>query len=586
MVGQALRPSVLPAVGVYLALSTAFCWPLFARPFANGTGDWDQHLFYYASVLRSAAYGQWPFWNPWYCGGNVLWANPQASLVSPLYLLALVMPLTLAMKLNVLGHYLAGCLGMHLVVRRLIGVRSLVVTVYLASLFVFSGAFALHIEAGHTVFLPLFLLPLLVYCFWEAVSGKRRFLILGGVVIGVSILNGGMHVMPLAVTLLGALGVGALAAARALRPFVLAALIVLAGCVYAAPRVVPAWSFIHSASFRDMRPERERDTMSLQMLRASFWDSTQIPHLKFNRSVQLYGWQEYGNYMGWFGASLALASAVWILIYRHRREHWRETSAAAALVIAVLLTAGDFVPAAPASLLRDLPFFESFRIPSRFTMLVPLAGAICAAFAARALELAWAASRWRRAAEIVCIVAVCQLAIVNREHLRGVFTLPADAQSRLFERPTPMVTNEEVTSPGPRAQRTFMLDTMLAGASSLNCYEPLRVRGAAVPGPAAIGGEGDVAVSDQKFSPNRISAAAVVGREPARVVLNQNFAEGWSSNVGVVERYRTGRPSVVLPAGYAGPIAFRFFPPGLWVGLALWVAGIGLSVVAMKYPRR
>src|SRR5262245_32208413 len=83
---------------VYVALSAVFCWPLFAQPLANGSGDWDQHTLYYAAALRNAAFGDLPFWNPWYCGGNVLWANPQASLVSPVYLLALVMPITLAMK--------------------------------------------------------------------------------------------------------------------------------------------------------------------------------------------------------------------------------------------------------------------------------------------------------------------------------------------------------------------------------------------------------------------------------------------------------------------------------------------------------
>ena len=117
-------------LAIYVALSTAFCWPLLTDPAAAGSGDWDQHLFYYASVLRNAAFGQWPLWNPWYCGGNVLWANPQVSLVSPVYLLALVMPLALAMKLNIVGHYVLGFVGMHLLLRRSIGLRSPVVVIY------------------------------------------------------------------------------------------------------------------------------------------------------------------------------------------------------------------------------------------------------------------------------------------------------------------------------------------------------------------------------------------------------------------------------------------------------------------------
>src|SRR5262252_2857104 len=109
---------------VYLGLSLAFCWPLFAVPNGVGIRDWDVHLFFYGAVLKNLIeYGQLPFWNPWYCGGNVLWQNPQVALLSPVYLLAIAMPFTLAMKLNVVGHYLAACVGMHLLVRRVAGVR-------------------------------------------------------------------------------------------------------------------------------------------------------------------------------------------------------------------------------------------------------------------------------------------------------------------------------------------------------------------------------------------------------------------------------------------------------------------------------
>ena len=574
----------LLTAGLYVALSTAFCWPLFAQPLANAHGDWDQHVFYYASVLKNAAFGDLPFWNPWYCGGNVLWANPQVSLVSPVYLLALVMPLTLAMKFNVLVHCLAGCLGMHLVIQRIIGVKSLPATVFLVSLFVFSGAAALHVMAGHTVYLPVFLLPLVVYCFWQAAAGDVRSLLIGSAVIGFAILNGGMHVVPFFVVLLGALGVGALVFGRRLKPLVLAVAMFALGCGFAAPRVVPAMAFIRSEAFHDVRPVKSPDYMSVEMLRIAFFDGDQDTRVKVSPGVQLYGWHEYGNYLGWFGGIVVLASAAWILAFRWRRHCWRETSAALALVAAVLLTAGEFAAYAPASVLRDMPLISAFRIPSRYTMLVPLAGALCAAFAVRALEDRQGPTSWRRAVEVLCIVGVLQLVLVNRTHLRDVFILSADTQSRLFERTTPTVAEREVLTPGgPRVHRTYMLDSMMAGVSPLNCYEPLRARMVAYSGPVALSGEGGVTVSESTFSPNRVTAAVTVGRDPARVVLNQNFAQGWSTNVGIAERDPKSRlPSVLLPAGYSGPVSFTFVPPGLGMGLAIWAIAFGLSVALWK----
>ena len=580
------RGTLLTAI-VYLVLSSAFCWPLFAQSLANAHGDWDQHIFYYASVLKNAAFGDLPFWNPWYCGGNVLWANPQVSLVSPVYLLALVMPLTLAMKLNVLLHCLAGCLGMHLVIQRVIGVKSLPVTVFLTSLFVCSGAMALHVMAGHTVYLPALLLPLVVYGFWQAAAGDTRGFLLGSGVIGFSILNGGMHVVPFFVVLLGALGVGALAFGRRVKPLVLAVAMFAFGCGFAAPRVVPALAFLRSEAFHDVRPVKSPDYMSVEMLRTAFFDAGQDTRVKVSPGVQLYGWHEYGNYLGWFGGILALASAIWIFAFRRRREYWRETSAAHALVVVVLLTAGEFAAYAPASLLRDMPLISAFRIPSRYTMLVPLAGALCAAFAARVFEDLRVPSRWRLVVEVLCVVGVVQIVLVNRTHLRDVFILSAESQSRLFERVTPTVAEREVLTPGgPRVHRTYMLDSMMAGVSPLNCYEPLRARIVANPGPVAISGEGDVAVSESTFSPNRVTATVTVGREPARVVLNQNFVEGWSTNLGTAERDPTSlRPSVVLPPGYGGPISFTFYPPGLWVGLTIFVIAIGLSIALATRAR-
>jgi hypothetical protein len=212
-------------------------------------------------------------------------------------------------------------------------------------------------------------------------------------------------------------------------------------------------------------------------------------------------------------------------------------------------------------------------------MLVPLAGTLCAAFAFRAFEARGGPAPWRRAVEVLCIVGVVQLVLVNRAHLRDVFILPAETQSRLFERITPTVAEREVLTPGgPRVHRTYMLDSMLAGVSPLNCYEPLRARIVAHPGPVAITGEGDVTVSPSTFSPNRVTAAVKVGNEAGRVVLNQNFAEGWSSNAGAVERDpRTRRPSVVVPPGYSGAVSFRFRPPGLALGVTISILAIALS---------
>src|SRR5262245_42976495 len=182
--------------------------------------------------MRSFADWQMPFWNPWYCGGNVLWQNPQVSVISPVYLMSLVMPLGVAMKLNVLAHYVAGFAGMHLLIRRIVGVKSPAVVIYCGALFAFSGGLALHTRAGHVNFLPVLLLPAVLYCFFRAASGHLRGVLYGGAIVAVAVLNGGVHVLPLAAILVGTLGLAALLVTRTIKPIVVAVGIVIAAGMY------------------------------------------------------------------------------------------------------------------------------------------------------------------------------------------------------------------------------------------------------------------------------------------------------------------------------------------------------------------
>ena len=159
----------------YLVVSVAFCSPLFAQPLALGVNDWDQHLFYYGSVLKNVVeYGQMPFWNPWYCAGNVMWQNPQIAILSPVYPLAMVMPLQLAMKLNIVLHYWIGFVGAHLLMTQATGLMLQPLVVLLATIVTAAGATAIHLTAGHSVFLPGLYLPLLLYFLLRAIDGGQR----------------------------------------------------------------------------------------------------------------------------------------------------------------------------------------------------------------------------------------------------------------------------------------------------------------------------------------------------------------------------------------------------------------------------
>ena len=261
------RPAAAWPYFLYGFISLAFCAPLFEQPLAMGASDWDHHLFLRASVLKSVVeYGQFPFWNPWYRGGNVLWQNPQSTLFSPTYLFTALMPFALAIKADILLHYWVGLAGMHLLLTRGIGLQNVPVTIFLSSTFGLSGALAMHLAVGHSVFLPAFYLPALLFFFLRALETLAlRHALLGGVVLALMIVNGGVHVLPMALLVLGSIGLTAAVFRRQVAPLLLAVALAAAGAAYAAPKLLPVAAFITSDRLTDRRPYDRYNEMTAEI---------------------------------------------------------------------------------------------------------------------------------------------------------------------------------------------------------------------------------------------------------------------------------------------------------------------------------
>ena len=199
-------------------------------------------------------YGQLPFWNPWYCGGNVLWQNPQIAILSPVYPLTALLSLQLAMKVNIVLHYWIGFVGMHVLLTRVLGVTFLPAVIYLGTLVTASGAPAIHLRAGHSVFLPGFYLPLQLYFFFRAFqSGAWRDIFLAAATLALMVFNGGVHILPMSFAALGTFAVVAAMAKRDWRPLLIVAAFTVAGLAYSAPKLLPVGLFVSGERFWDTR---------------------------------------------------------------------------------------------------------------------------------------------------------------------------------------------------------------------------------------------------------------------------------------------------------------------------------------------
>ena len=262
----------------YVGLTLYFTAPLLATGSQLGVEDWDVLLFYHASVIKSVVeYGRLPFWNPWYCGGTVLWQNPQVALLSPTYLFSLVVSLPMAMKLNIVADYLVGFLGMHVLLTRALKLRYLPGVLFLSCVFTLAGGPVFHLAVGHATFLPYFHLPWVLFFFISAMeSGRLRYAVATAGVVAVAIYNGGIHISFMISLALVCFSLGAALFRRDWRPIALLAVVGALAFLFAAPKLLPVSMFVGDPRLVDTRfLPPGADVMGRDMVMHAFLDPYQ-----------------------------------------------------------------------------------------------------------------------------------------------------------------------------------------------------------------------------------------------------------------------------------------------------------------------
>jgi hypothetical protein len=238
-----LRRAFSAPVALYVGLAVLAAAPFLADSFVLGAESAERHS---RAVVQSILAGQLPFWNPWYCGGAVLWQNPVVSVIAPGYLLSGVMPLALAAKVNVALHYCAAGLGLYLLLRRVARIESAWVSAGAATALVFAASIALRAGMPRDEPLAILLLPWAAYVLLRPTGGWVRNAVLGALVLAVIVLDGGFFVVAVAAVMLGVAGVAARLERGTWMPLVASCLTVAAGAALAAPRVIPAAQFVMS----------------------------------------------------------------------------------------------------------------------------------------------------------------------------------------------------------------------------------------------------------------------------------------------------------------------------------------------------
>ena len=133
-----------------------------------------------------------------------------------------------------------------------------------------------------------------------------------------------------------------------------------------------------------------------------------------------------------------------------------------------------------------------------------------------------------------------------------------------------------------------MLRALMEHRAFFHCYESLQVYRASDPDQALVSVHGTARVSDVTFSPNRVEFNVFGGPEAAKVLLNYNWAPGWSSSAGPIELDgEPGKlPRITIPPGQTGRYEFSFTPPGLVTGTIVFAIAVLISALMWRKRTR
>ena len=553
-----------------------------------GSHDWDQMESHRYLVDKTILlYHQFPFWNPYACGGHPNWGGFESgtTVVSPWLPFYLTMTLAHAMRVEVWGMALLSALGAWLLATRFTkssAVRALVVVA-----FAVNGRWALQITSGHTWHLAYAWTPWVLYYYDRAVGAdaslgppRRRFVVLAGVCLALMVYMGGIYPLPQTIFCVALYAVFLAATTRSFRPVFVAVMCGLVSLGLAAPKLLPILEVLAKhprlvdstetldfGAFVDVLTSRDQDMSS------------------GHGGVSQWGWHEWGMYVGWAVVACVVLGAI-------AGRGTRESALRWAGLVCLSLGFGAFDPHAPWPLLHHLPVFQSQHVPSRwmYPALLMLLVVTASAFE-RLLRRTGRVRGWIEVALVGAVAYVAyDVAQISHQPTRHMFTtrmppVPESTGPFHVEQHLP----HELSYESDWAPSSLTAE--MANVGTIDCgtfpafHNYFRDQEGHVPGLGAHGvgdkdyrgeafiPEGVGTATVTKWSPNEVTVEVHDARAGEHLVLNQNYDPGWSASGRSVENWED-TVRVDLHEADA-TVVFRYRPPTFWPGVLLFFVTVG-----------
>jgi hypothetical protein len=593
-----LATGIVCSVALLAAIAYIF-WPVLEKTSTLGSHDWDQmesHRYLVAKSIRR--FRQFPFWDPYTCGGHPAWGGFESapnvvSLWLPAYLL---WTLPVAMRVEMIGSTLVCAMGAWLLASRFTRSRS--VCLLVAVLFSLNSRWTMQVAVGHGWHEVYAYVPWVLFFYDRAVGvgppfgGRcRADIVLTAVCLSMLVYAGGIYPLPHAAVALAGYALILSANTRSLVPTKRMVACVLLGLGFAAPRLFPIIEVLR----RFPRLVDSTETMDLRALVAMLTSRDQDQY-SMPAPVSPWQWHEYGMYIG---RPALCAIVAGVLAARTPRERSLRAVGLLLLVIAF----GSFAVWAPWSLLHSLPVFASQHVPSRW--MLPSLLLVASAAASCAERVLCRTGRMRGLIELGMMVVVLFI-------VRDICDVDHVSLAHAFERPMPAIrdsvgefrTYRHVPQGleydgGEWAPST--LTALIANIGSIDCNtfpgfnNSTRGQNGRSPGMGAhaVGeveyrgeafvAEGGGTAQIVRWAPDAMEVRVEGGRPGDHVVLNQNWDPGWRANGAAAIAWHDAVASEI--SSRSTTVRFRYRPQTLWLGMLVFLVSACAPAVAGRGRR-
>jgi len=367
---------------------------------------------------------QWPYWNPYKCGGMSMIGNPESGIVTPFLFIYLAGGLLAGIFLEIYLHIAIAFAGGYVLGREL-GLRT-IACVVLAGMFPSSSWLPLHIAFGHLNFLSAAYLPWIIAMLLAACRLGQAFpAAIGGLFCALTLTEGN-YAFPYAAILVAIVATTLAVTTLSIRPFVMAAIIAAFAIMLGALKLIPVEQMLrlHPRDFG-------ASWLSWKGAMISLFSRDQDA---YRPSPSVWYMVEYGGYLGAPFVGLALAGiASWPR---------RALPFVIGAVVFFQLFMGDTGPHALVTYLRELPLGGNIGICGRWVIPLVFCVGVLAALGAQFLCDHW--GQWGpRAAAVILTIGLVDAWVVGSPNYRYLFhyhfdRVPYSASFRQFWVETPI----------------------------------------------------------------------------------------------------------------------------------------------------